>query len=178
MNAIELLTQDHRAVEKLFADFDADPGDDRQEILARIIRDLSIHTAIEEAYLYPRVRQEMPIARAHVNSGAHELEEIKESLARLDESVASAHTKDVADQVATLKKKTAHHADEAERELFPAIAMVARKRELDDLGHAMQRAKRSAPTRPHPKQQAANAFMMRANGIVDRARDAVAGRAR
>ncbi|MBV8528122.1 MAG: hemerythrin domain-containing protein [Candidatus Dormibacteraeota bacterium] len=120
----------------------------------------------------------MPIARSHVADGLQEHQEIKESLARLDGRVGSAHVKDVSDQVKTLEKKTAHHIDEEERELFPAIAMVARKSELDDLGRAMQRAKGTAPTRPHPKQPAVNEFTMRANGIVDRARDAVAGRKR
>lgn len=178
MNAIELLTQDHRQVERLFADFDDNPGDDRETILARIIRELSIHAAIEEAYLYPRVRHEMPVARSHVADGEHEYRDIKESLACLDGRLASADTEDVADQVAALKQKTAHHVDESERELFPAIAAVARRRELDELGHAMQKAKGSAPTRPHPKQPALNGFTIRVNGLVDRARDAVAGRPR
>ena len=178
MNAIELLTQDHRKVEKLFADFEADPGDARHEILARIIRELSIHAAIEEAYLYPRIRQQMPVAVPHVDDGVHEHQELKESLARLDGSLATADSEEVAHEVAMLKAKTAHHVDEEEQELFPAFAMVARRRELDDLGRAMERAKSSAPTRPHPKQPAANEFTMRANGIVDRARDLVGGRAR
>ena len=174
MNAIELLTQDHRTVEKLFADFEADPGDDRREILARIIRELSIHAAIAEAYLYPRLRRHMP----HVEDGVHEHQQLKESLARLDGRLASAHSEEIAHEVAMLKEKTAHHVDEEEQELFPAFAMVARRRELDGLGRAMERAKSSAPTRPHPKQPAANGFTMRANGIVDRARDLVGGRAR
>lgn len=178
MNAIELLTQDHRAVEKLFDEFDADTGDDRQEILARIIRELSIHAAIEEAYLYPRVRQDMPVVASHVNNRVHERQQLKESLARLDGKLARAHTEEVADEVRTLQDTAARHIDAEEKELFPAVAMVARRRELDDLGRGMQRAKRSAPTRPHPKQPAVNELTMRANGIVDRARDAVARRAR
>jgi hemerythrin superfamily protein len=178
MNAIELLTQDHRKVEKLFADFEADPGDDRHEILARIIRELSIHAAIEEAYLYPRVRREIPITGPHVEDGVHDHQEMKESMARLDGRLASAHTREVADLVATLKKKTADHVAEEETELFPAFAMVARKRDLEEVGRVMEKAKSTAPTRPHPRQPAVNEFTMRANGIVDRARDAVAGRAR
>lgn len=178
MNAIDLLTQDHRTVENLFADFEADPGDDRHEILARIIRELSIHAAIEEAYLYPRIRQQMPLAARHVEDGMRQHQQLKESLARLDGRLASADSEEVAHEVAMLKQETAHHVDEEEQELFPAFAMVARRRELDGLGRAMKRAKSSAPTRPHPKQPAANEFTMRANGIVDRARDLVGGRAR
>lgn len=178
MNAIELLTQDHRNVEKLFADFAADPGDDRHEILARIIRELSIHAAIEEAYLYPRIRQNVPLAGPRVDDGVHQHQELKETLARLDSRLAGAHTAEVADQVKTLEKKTTKHIEEEETELLPALATVARRRDLERLGRAMERAKSSAPTRPHPRQPAANEFTMRANGIVDRARDLVAGRAR
>ena len=83
MDAIELLTTDHRAVESLFADFESDPGEGRARILADIIRELSIHSAIEEAYLYPRIRREVENGEQYAE-GEREHQGVKESLGRLE----------------------------------------------------------------------------------------------
>lgn len=177
MNAIDLLRQDHRRVEELFTEYETDPGDRRQELLGEIIRELSVHSAIEEAYLYPRIRTEAPNGEQYVEESVHEHQDMKESLGRLDGRLDKAHTKEVADQVETLKKKTLHHVEEEETEVLPAFAEAVSKTELDDIGRTMKQAKDSAPTRPHPNQPAANALTSWANGLVDKARDAVSGRA-
>src|SRR6476646_11953045 len=53
-NAIALLKEDHRAVEKLFKEFEDAKGEGRKEKLAqRICLELSIHTKIEEEIFYP-----------------------------------------------------------------------------------------------------------------------------
>jgi hemerythrin superfamily protein len=53
-DAIALLKEDHRKVEKLFADFEKASGDGRKQSLAReICLELTIHTAIEEEIFYP-----------------------------------------------------------------------------------------------------------------------------
>ena len=178
MDAIELLTTDHRAVETLFADFESDPGEGRAEILAAIIRELSIHSAIEEAYLYPHIRREVDDGEQYVAESEREHQGIKESLARLDAKMDKAHTQEVADQVATLQRKVMHHVGEEENEVFPAFAQAASKQELTELGRELREAKESAPTRPHPNQPAASTLTSWANGLVDRVRDSAAGRAR
>ena len=59
MNAIKLLKEDHRTVEALFKRFEK-AGDEaykeKQEIAEQIIKELSIHAAIEEQLLYPAAR--------------------------------------------------------------------------------------------------------------------------
>ena len=178
MDAIELLTTDHRAVESLFADFESDPGEGRASILADIIRELSIHSAIEEAYLYPHIRREAEKGEEYVAESEREHQGIKESLGRLDSKIDKAHTQEVADHVATLQRKVMHHVGEEENEVFPAFAQAATKQELTELGRELREAKDSAPTRPHPGQPAASALTSWANGLVDRVRDSAAGRAR
>ena len=178
MNAIDLLTQDHRHVEQLFTDFEADSGDRRAAILGEIIRELSVHSAIEEAYLYPRIRKAVPNGERYVEESVHEHQGMKESLGRLDDKLEKAHTQEVADQVETLKKKTLHHVNEEETDVLPTFASAVTKAELDDIGRTMRQAKDSAPTRPHLNQPAATALTSWANGLVDKVRDAVGGRAR
>lgn len=178
MNAIELLEQDHRTVERLFADFESDPGEKRQEILAKIIRELSIHSAIEETHLYPRIRTVTADGERYADESVQAHQTMKETLARLDDRLDAADTADVAEQVSALRAQTAQHIREEETEVFAAYEEVATTRGIRALGHALAKAKGSAPTRPHPKQPAANAFTSWANGVLDRARDAIGRRPR
>src|SRR5215213_8769941 len=53
-DAIALLKDDHRKVEKLFKDFESAKGDGRKEKLAReICLELTVHSMIEEEIFYP-----------------------------------------------------------------------------------------------------------------------------
>ena len=59
MDAITLLKQDHKTVEELFKRFEklgprAKKG--KADVVEQIIKELSIHAAIEEAVLYPAIR--------------------------------------------------------------------------------------------------------------------------
>ena len=63
-NAIELLTTDHAAVEQMFRQIESLPeGDARSELVAGVVRELSVHAAIEEQVLYPAMRKALPDAR-------------------------------------------------------------------------------------------------------------------
>ena len=70
MDAIELLTRDHRHVEELFGQFRSGSDEERRASAEGIIRELSIHAAIEEELFYPAVRKQMPACRALVEAGA------------------------------------------------------------------------------------------------------------
>src|SRR3954469_17666937 len=53
-DAIALLKEDHRKVEKLFKEFEGAKGEGRKERLARqICLELTIHTKLEEEIFYP-----------------------------------------------------------------------------------------------------------------------------
>src|SRR3569832_1958152 len=53
-DAIALLKEDHRTVEKLFKDFEGAKGDGRKQKHAeQICLELSVHTMIEEELIYP-----------------------------------------------------------------------------------------------------------------------------
>ena len=58
--ALELLSADHRKVEKLFQQYEQEKeGDDsrRQEICERICNELTVHAQVEEEIFYPWVRE-------------------------------------------------------------------------------------------------------------------------
>src|SRR3954470_5124300 len=59
VDATRLLEQDHQNVEQLFVQFEQATGETeaKGEIVEQIIRELSIHAAIEEEVFYPAVRE-------------------------------------------------------------------------------------------------------------------------
>ena len=179
MDAIELLTRDHRTVEELFGQFSGDDESMKRRTAESIIRELSIHAAIEEEFFYPTVRREVPQTEGMVDHGMHEHQEAKEILARLDRMTDKAHTKAFAEKLQRLQRLIADHVEEEEKELFPKVREAMTRTALNELGTTMNRAKATAPTRPHPNaptHPAAQALVGRAAAVVDRMRDAVSGR--
>jgi hypothetical protein len=68
-----------------------------------------------------------------------------------------------------------HHVEEEEHEMFPRVRKKLSRAQLLELGDLIERAKKVAPTRPHPKapdEPPANAVAALAVGLVDRVRDA------
>jgi hemerythrin-like domain-containing protein len=176
MNAVDLLTRDHRAVEKLFAAFDSAEPDARENILVEIIQELSVHAAIEEAHLYPLIARDVDGGDDMVDEAEKEHQTVKEILGRLDGRVDKAHTKEVAEMVARLQRAVDHHVQEEEGEVFPALQETVSKTRLEEVGRELAKAKESAPTRPHPNQPPATELTGKANAAVDKARDAISGR--
>jgi hemerythrin superfamily protein len=179
MDAIELLTRDHRTVEDLFSRFGRGDALERRSAAERVIGELSLHAAIEEEHLYPTVRREVPETEALIDHGLEEHQEAKEILARLDRMTDKAHTKAFAERMDRLEKLIADHVEEEEKELFPKVREAMTRTALNELGTTMNRARATAPTRPHPNaptHPAAQAVVGRAAAVVDRMRDAVSGR--
>jgi hemerythrin superfamily protein len=181
MDAIELLTRDHRHVEELFGQFRSGSDEERRSSAEGIVRELSIHAAIEEELFYPAVRKQMAACRALVDHGLDEHQQAKEILAALDRMIDRSHTKAFADMVELLEKTITDHVEEEEGELFPSVRDGFTRTALNDLGTALNAAKNDAPTRPHPHipaNQAAQVVVGRAAAVVDRMRDEVSGRGR
>jgi len=68
MDALVLLKKDHDTVKKLFERFEKRPS---KAVADKIVRELSVHAAIEEQLFYPAVRQA---------AGQEELEEADEQV--------------------------------------------------------------------------------------------------
>lgn len=177
MDATELLIQDHREVKQLFGRFArSERQDTRRQLAEQIIRDLSIHAAIEEAELYPVIRDHLEGGKALYKEAIDEHQQVKEILAALDGSLDKAHTKAFGNRVLKLKADVEHHVEEEEQEIFPKLRQTLSETRLQELGRKLKAAKSSAPTRPHPNQPPATELTGKALGVVDRARDRVTGR--
>ena len=137
-DAIALLKEDHRAVEKLFKDFEDAKGDGRKQKLAqRICLELTVHTMIEEEIFYPACEgkiEEDKLKEAYVEHDAAKLliAEIEAGEGQSDDFFEA--------KVQVLSEQIEHHVEEEEKELFPE----ARKAEidLDALGEQLAARKR------------------------------------
>lgn len=151
MNAITLLKTDHGNVEALFKELEAlgrtgDPADKRR-VVDHVIEQLSVHASIEEELLYPALRAKLE-DDAPVLEALEEHHVTKLSLAEIEKLPATHERFDA--KVTVLIESVRHHVQEEESDLFDLMRTSFSATELDDLGDAMDKAKASAPTRPHP----------------------------
>lgn len=177
-DVISLLTADHRQVERLFEQYDL--YDDttaegtKSALAGDIVRELSIHAAAEEQVLYPAVRQDVPGGAALADEAIAEHQRVKELAAEVERTPAADRGFD--GKLRQLMAEVKHHVGEEEGELFPKLRAAMSPERLDDLGRALEGAKRLAPTHPHPGAPATppgNVVAGMAAGVVDRARDLV-----
>ncbi len=112
MNAIELLKQDHRNVEKLFAKFLQVQGSDeeREQLFQEIQTELSVHAEAEEKVFYPLLTAEIP---DQVDEALEEHLEIKEMLAELLDMDFDDDDFDA--KFTAMIKAVQNHVDEEER---------------------------------------------------------------
>jgi hypothetical protein len=54
-------------------------------------------------------------------------------------------------KVTVLIENVRHHVQEEETELFPEVRKALGRKKLAEIGDAMEKAKRVAPKRPHPR---------------------------
>ncbi|HZU84040.1 MAG TPA: hemerythrin domain-containing protein [Polyangiaceae bacterium] len=175
MNAIALLKTDHRAVEELFDKLDQLDGKSRgkKTLVEKLIRELSIHAAIEEEIFYPEVKRSVPGGAEIVYESLEEHGVVKWELSALQSMDLTDERFDA--KLKVLKDTLLHHIDEEENELFPMVRDAFEASKLNELGASLERAKKTAPTRPHPRapdEPPANIIANAGASVVDRARDA------
>jgi hemerythrin superfamily protein len=140
MDAIALLKEGHRKVEKLFEEFESAKGDGRKERLAReICLELTVHTMLEEEIFYPACEgavEEDLLKESYVEHDAAKLliAEIEAGNGQTDEYFDS--------KVKVLSEEIEHHVEEEEKP--GGVFTQARKGELDLQALGEQMAARKA----------------------------------
>jgi hemerythrin superfamily protein len=180
-DALQMLVDDHNTVEDLFKRFE-EAGDRAHKtkagLVERIVKELSIHAAIEEQVLYPISRALDEEIEADVLEALEEHNVAKWLLSELDGMDPEEERFNA--KVTVLMENVRHHVEEEESELFPLIQEHADSETLKMMSEAMTEARKTAPTRPHPRAadtppgNVANLVV----GIVDRFRDSARDRRR
>ena len=179
MDAITLLKNDHRSVEKLFKRFEH-AGEkayaEKRKLVDRIIEELSQHAAIEEQVFYPVARATVPGTEDIALESLEEHHIVKWVLSELEGM--DPHDERFDAKVTVLIENVRHHVEEEESEFFPKVRDRLGRNDLGEVGDALAQAKEGAPTHPHPRSPdspPANLVTGAAAGVIDKVSDTVSG---
>lgn len=127
-DAITLLKQDHRDVEKLFKEFEDAKGDGRKQKLAhQICLDLTVHFELEEKIFYPAC--EGTVDEDELKEGLVEHDAAKLLVAEIEAAEDGAQDDFFDTKVHVLQEEVEHHIKEEEGP--NGIFAQARKGDLD-----------------------------------------------
>jgi hemerythrin superfamily protein len=123
-DAIDLLTEDHRNVDELFEDYESikEDGDDaaKEELVAQICNELTVHATIEEEIFYPAAREAVDDDDADMLDEAEvEHEHVKMLVDELRTMTPGESLYDA--KVKVLSEYVKHHVEEEEGEIFPTL---------------------------------------------------------
>lgn len=140
LSATRLLRADHDRVRELFRSYpeEGEGGAARKrEIVGELIRELTVHTRIEEEIFYPAVLDRREKKPEKIVRESFEEHKIVETL--LEEiSGTGPADKQFDAKVTVLKEMVEHHAREEEDELFPEAERLFSSAELDEIGAQME----------------------------------------
>ncbi len=135
-DAITLLTNDHREVEKLFGEYESsrDPA-----TLKKICTELKIHTEIEERIVYPVVAARVESGEELSDQATAEHQEVKDSIIRVEE--LDDDDSEVEELFEKIKQDVSHHVEEEETEMFLRLKQDVSADRLEELGKELEAAK-------------------------------------
>src|SRR3954454_21213422 len=149
-DAIVLLKNDHKEIKRAFASFrKAEKAEDDKmmaEAVGRVTELLLVHTYIENEVMYPRVRALVPDLENDILESYeehHVADLLVAELSRLspgDERYAAKTT--------VLIENVEHHVEEEEEEWFPKVREALGRKQLQEIGAEMERARAKAPRTP------------------------------
>ncbi|GAA2087808.1 hemerythrin domain-containing protein [Kitasatospora saccharophila] len=149
MDAIVLLKEDHKTVEKLFKEFEK-AGDrahaTKRRIADRVIEELTVHAVIEEEVFYPAAREAAPGTADHVLESVEEHHVVVWTLAEL--AGLDPHDERFDAKMTVLMENVRHHVEEEERDWFPEVRKAMGRNRLLELGERLEAAKETATRDP------------------------------
>ena len=145
MNAIELLTADHKKVKGLFEKAENLEGGKLKAVFDQIKRELETHTHIEETIFYPAV-DKLPEMKDMVRESLKEHNKVKTDLKDLAQLAPD--DEEFEEKFEELMECVEHHAEEEEEgKMFPKLQKLMNAAELEQLGRELEAEKQKTPTR-------------------------------
>lgn len=143
MNAIQLLTEDHRKVDKLFQQVKANEDGDNSDVFKQIKAELDVHTHIEEMIFYPYLIENGDEELKKITlEGIEEHRQAKMFLRELD-ALASESEK-FSPKIKVLMEDVEHHVQEEEGEMFKMCESQFDEATLEELGTTLEKEKKKA----------------------------------
>ncbi len=148
-DAIVLLKNDHKEIKKLFNQFQkAGDGAEKTKgkLVDKIIELLTVHTYIENEVMYPRVREVLPDLEEDILESYEEHHVADVLVVELSMMKPDAERFDA--KTTVLIENVLHHIEEEEQEWFPKVRQGMSRKQLQELGAEMEKARKKAPRRP------------------------------
>ena len=148
-DAIVLLKEDHKAMRKLFRQFEkagADAKATKDRVARQIIEELTVHTYLENECMYPEVRRLLPEVEDDVLESYEEHHVADLLVAEL--SGVKPYDERFNAKMTVLIENVEHHMDEEENEWFPQVRESLGRKPLQEIGSDLVRAREQAPTSP------------------------------
>jgi hemerythrin-like domain-containing protein len=133
--ASELIKQDHRHVEDLFTKFEQSND---TNVLMDICTELDLHTAMEEAVLYPVIRDEVPNGKSMVSEATEEHKQARQLIGRVKNTDDEQHLMQLATE---LKQAVEHHVREEEDEVLPKTDQALGPQRMQEIGDELEQFK-------------------------------------
>lgn len=176
---VRVLVKDHEEMKQYFRELEAatDPAT-RREVADKLTAEVARHSVAEEMYVYPAARKALPNGDQLVEEELEEHSQVEELLKRWEGM--GGDDPEFLPTFREIRNGLLHHIDEEEEpKLFPQLQQALSLEEQQELGEKITKAKKLAPTRPHPSapdEPPMNKVLGVPTGIIDRIRDKMSGR--
>jgi hemerythrin-like domain-containing protein len=148
-DAIVMLKDEHKQIKKTFNDFEK-AGEkayvEKGRLVDRMIELLTVHTYIENEVMYPRVRELLPELEDDVLE-SYEEHHVADVLV-VELSAMKPEDERFTAKTTVLIENVRHHIEEEEQEWFPKVREGLGRKQLQELGADMIKAREKAPRKP------------------------------
>ncbi len=143
MNAIDLLKADHERVKAILNELSESTErgvKKRTDLLAKLEREITLHTQLEEEILYPAFKAAGSKEQDVMYYEAKEEHRTVDSLVLPDLKNTDPATPEFSGRVKVVKELLEHHIEEEESDMFPQARKLLGKALLDEMGKQMEAA--------------------------------------
>ena len=148
-DAIVLLKNDHKEIRRTFDAFEK-AGENavatKQRLVDKMIELLTVHTYIENEVMYPRVRALLPDLEDDILE-SYEEHHVADVLV-MELSTMSASDERFTAKTTVLIENVTHHIKEEEDDWFPEVRKGLGRKQLQEIGAEMVKARKKAPRKP------------------------------
>lgn len=176
-DVVTFLKEQHELIKSLFGEVLTTSGEKRREAFFSLRRLLAVHETAEEQIVHPAARRALPDGESVVEMRLQEERDAKEILAGLENLDVDSQEFDT--QFNRLRAAVIAHAEAEETREFDRLPAILDPKRLESMRRAAAFAEKVAPTRPHPgvESAVANTLVGPFASMLDRARDALSGKA-
>jgi hemerythrin-like domain-containing protein len=148
-DAIVILKNDHKEILRAFKQFQkAGEGASKEKgkLVDKIIELLNVHTYIENEVMYPRVRKLLPDLEDDILE-SYEEHHVADVLV-MELATLSPEAERFDAKTTVLIESVSHHIEEEEQDWFPKVREGLGRKQLQELGADMEKARKKAPRSP------------------------------